>query len=572
MGQKKPGEIPNDDDEILKDDENSEKISNNTHVNEKTSISVQVDEDLPILLKLPTNMKLNHIRTMLEEEPEIKMNCDMYFMNETSRVLRGHESGFRLFEILIGENGLKIQKNYWAKIKENCKIEYGINFTPTGPLNGKKRVVEISNHSMTPTKTGYDQIIKCEKEEENFYVKNYLAESCFKTPLPGLKIGLSAQSKSQENITEFTVYHRMKRAKEIVTLNDIKPTKEFTDAVDKALESKERESLVNVAKDYGLFFCKSFEVGGIILSIKQDKEINTNITEFKEINAQFDLTANSQIRMEGSRETSQTNSLNDGYEFFQMLGGIEESYREEGIRGWLNSLKNCKNWRIIEYLDICSIFHLLDKDRQTRIFTENKIRFSRVINFDAIFDLADRRPCIKTIPEDIKLSDTDQMYLTIMKAEKQRGDFVARLHYINENSQPIILVQQLGKLKNKANLKCFSFKLGCTVVSKSLSSLFEQDSEKLTLESSETQLITTKNRCSAVIKNKARDPNTGLIATCVTRSKNIQSDPRDSEFIMGSYFNIKNSAIEACMFCYDKQMNLYNQFDSLPYKLSLNNW
>ncbi|CAG8514692.1 8813_t:CDS:2 [Ambispora leptoticha] len=540
-------------------------------------ISVKINEETPILLSLPLNAKLSDIRIMLSKEPEIRMNNKMSFLSQSNKITKDEEAELLLSEILIN-NSLKVIGEIEPEemaIAKMCAHEYGLHFTKKGPFIAKKRMFNIMQFilEILPHPITIEEILECKTKEENICAKNYIATSNItdKFSFPSISERLQLHS-TDEIYNEDNIYSKFKRIKAILTIkeSDMKLTKDLENAIDEALAShNQRESLRKVTEDFGQFYCKKFELGGVILSTEKNETSGNNSNELNKTSSN----PKASVFIGKIEKNTEINYSEEGYSFFNIQGGLEETYNEEGIAGWINSLNDYRNWKVAEYSEIHSIFDILDEERKltvTKTLGKYNIH-SLVSELNPILDLSERKPFVYEYPKHINISDTDQVFLTVMTDDKPRKDFVARLHYIDENSQPIILVQQLGKLKNKAKLKRFSFKLGCTVVSKSLSSLFEQDSEKLTLESSETQLITTKNRCSAVIKNKARDPNTGLIATCVTRSKNIQSDPRDSEFIMGSYFNIKNSAIEACMFCYDKQMNLYNQFDSLPYKLSLNN-
>ncbi|CAG8478330.1 9082_t:CDS:2 [Ambispora leptoticha] len=448
-----------------------------TQIFKKIAVNVKVNEETPILLKLPLNAKLSDIRLILNNEPEIRMNNKMSFLGQSNKIDKDKETELLLSEILI-KNNLniigEIEPDWMTTMTEICALGYGLHFTEKGPFPAKEKafsimrlIPEILPHPFTD-----EEIVVCKNEEENLCVRNLISNSNITDKSSSIFENVRSQYSTAETCKDDDIYSKFKRLIATLTIkeSDIKPTKNFENAVDEALAShNKRESLRKATDDFGQFWCKKYEIGGVILS-----------------------------KMSNSSPTSES--------FFKIHGVLEETYRTEGISEWFNSLKDYKTWGIAEYLDICSIFDILDKDRRTKISLAmgKTIHHSQVLKFNPIFNLADRRPV-----------------------------------------------------------------LGYIVVGKSPSNLFEQKSEQLTLESSEIPLIVTKDRCSAIIKEQTRNPSTALIATCVTKSKNRQSDPKDSEFIIGAHFNIKNNTIEACVFCYDRKMNPYHQFNSLSDNLFL---
>ncbi|CAG8560765.1 7507_t:CDS:2 [Ambispora gerdemannii] len=555
------------------------------------AVNIKINEETPVLLKLPLNAKLSDVRIILNEEPEIRMNNKMSFLNRSDEITKGNETKLLLSEILI-KNDLNIIGEIepdWKAIIKMCALEYGLHFTIKGPVSAKEKAFHIKfMPEILPRPFTDEEVVECKTKEENICVRNYIANS---NSSLFSELSVRSQHSTAEIRKENNIYSKFKRIKVILSINESKPTKNFLDAIDEALASHNQyESLRKVTEDFGQFLCKRYEIGGVILSTKKNETSINNLNEFYEFNSSLDSQVDGLIGIEGRIKKNRVINSEDEYSFFNIHGGLEETYLAEGMSvakngpdwpfrnipcfvlkllliriglrlGWLNSLNNYKNWRVAEYSDICSIFDILDKDRRIKVAAASgkAILVSQVVKFesDPIFDLADRRPFVCSIPQNINLSDTDQMFLTVMTDDKPRKDFVARLHYIDEKSRPVILVQRLGKLKNKTTLKRFSFKLGYIIVGKSLSNLLEQKPEQTTLESLETSLITTKNRCSAVIKNQTRNPSSSHIATCVTKSKNTQSDPNDLEFIVGAHFNIRNNAIEACVFCCDQKSKKY---------------
>ncbi|CAG8701889.1 7492_t:CDS:2, partial [Ambispora gerdemannii] len=126
-----------------------------------------------------------------------------------------------------------------------------------------------------------------------------------------------------------------------------------------------------VAKEYGPLWCKKLGIGGRILS-KESKEKNLNeYNNSRETKASGKLKATDYIEIDGeagkSQQTKQMNSFVNEYSFFRMFGGLEESYHESGMSGWINSLNDYQKWAVAEYTDINSIFDILDQERRSKV-------------------------------------------------------------------------------------------------------------------------------------------------------------------------------------------------------------
>ncbi|CAG8593721.1 1565_t:CDS:10 [Ambispora gerdemannii] len=552
------------------DDEDDE-ISGDTHINERTSISVQVETSIP-----PTNAKLYDTCTQkkLDDDEKIsgdipihieeKTSINVQVDDETPILLKlppdakDHESELFLFEILTDKNSLKIQREPdWAKINENCNFEYGLNFTSKGPSKGKEKAVEILDilyHSVTMQSFGCSELVECKEAKEKLCILNYLASSQLPFSPVSMRLGGSMQSTSQKNDKEeITIYRKDRRIMAILKLNesDIKPTKKFEDAVDEALRSNDpRKSLENVTEQYGQFFCKGFEIGGIILSIGQNKKItNLRIGKINPINYS-----------------------NDGDEFFQMCGGLENRYLVEGMRGWLDSLKNYKNWRVAEYFDICSIFDILDEERRTKVATAlgRRIIDSQVVKLELVMDISKPDPFIYQykIPKEYDLSDC-QIFVTEMKDDNSDTIFASRVHYINDKESPVILLYRLGKLKKQPAFRRFSVKLGLSILG--ISTILNLDGQNLVFESGESLITVKDEHCSAIITSRKLNPHESLLATCVSRSNSFtNADPLTSKYLARYHFVYNDGAIEACAFFYDlEKRELFYQLDNLNTTFSI---
>ncbi|CAG8589015.1 5764_t:CDS:2 [Ambispora gerdemannii] len=504
-------------------------------------IKVQINDDTPILIQLPINKTLNEIRRLLAVEPSIRMGSKMDFMSPFSRILQDYECDYFLLKILY-DNNLRIigeQEPDWRYIKEVCKLEYGVNFLKKGPESAKKKAFDITRLHLRKLERPkiIDETVVCKTEIDKICVENLIEKSQVTANLlwSSISATLSRSRKTEKhiNIENSITYLSTKRITATISYSEseVKPTEGFIKDVDKALASADpHKNLENVAKEYGPLWCKKLEIGGRILyKESQEKNINEyNNSREKKASGKLKAAGYAEIGGEAARsqQLRQMDSFANEYSFFRMFGGLEESYHESGMSGWINSLDDYQKWEVAEYTEINSIFDILDQERRSKV--------------------ARKRIIAPTFKYRSYIRDND------------------------DKNTPVIIIHRLGKLKEKSSIIEVKLKLGWIVVRKStMLNLFGQP----VFESDEIEIKANDNdkRLMAVIPNKRKfDPNSSLLATCVSKTDS-QDDPRDSKYIAGTHFVYKDGALEACAFCYDLQnMKPCLQFDNIPIKLSVN--
>ncbi|CAG8594573.1 1884_t:CDS:2, partial [Ambispora gerdemannii] len=531
------------------------------------TIKIQVNQETPILIKLDRNINLKELRILLSKN-EIQMDDNMVFMQFSVQIPISEESELLLFQILSNDT-LKIKaKINWIEIGENIHFGSGLHFTENGPQLAKRKAYtdliyteEIKNQPI------YDEVVICETENQNSYIKNYVATlNC--SPFVNICGQTTNQNTAKKGIK--TGYRKSKKVKTILTVTDLKPTKEFENAIDEALKSdNKREQLKKVTEDFGHFWCERLEIGGIII-YKETNEISSNkIQKAKDLSAAANLTPPWPVGIEVTagikRDNSNMEASNNSFKLLIVNGGLEECYYEQGMAGWLKSLNDHRSWKAVEFSEIRPIFDILDDKRRLEVSEAlgKQIIVSQVVELNITLDLSIRKPFIYEFPRNFRFSSTDQIFVTGMSDDNPKAVFAARLHYVDDRSQPVILLHRLGELKNKSTLKNFSLKLGYIVVGISTLNL----SEQLVLESARVSF--NDNQCSVIIKNQERDVNTGLISTCVSKSKNLQNDPK-SELIMGAHFGYGDNELRACTQHYDEKLRPIYQFDNLPSEFFVN--
>ncbi|CAG8602022.1 12678_t:CDS:2 [Ambispora leptoticha] len=557
---------------------------------QKLDINVQINNSRPILIPLLLDEKLTEIRVLLADEENIHMNSKMNFMSSfDAKIPQNYEMRFLLKQILHANNTLKIISERELdpeKIKESCKLEYGISFSKNGPKSAKKKALDITNFQLKKLEKPdtLDETVVCQTEIDEICVQNFIARSQVAASLPWSSISAtlngSRETKSHVNIENSITYRTSKRIKAEILYSEleVKPTNEFTKDVDDALASENpRAFLEEIAKEYGPYWCKKLGIGGRILFRESKENILKVHRDSKETKASGKLKASEYADIDGeagkSQQSQQTNSFFNENAFFKIFGGSEESYHKSGMSGWINSLNDYQEWAVAEYTEINSIFDILDPEKKSKVAAAltKRIVESKVETLSFRMDISRPDPYIYKLPSNLQLSDENQIFVTEMKEDESKYLFATRIHYIDDKT-PVIIIHRLGKLKKRSKSPKFTLKLGWIVIGTStMLNLFGLPLVQPVFESNEIEVVANDNdkRFVATIQsNQQTDPNNSLLATCVSRANNSQEDPRDSKYIAGVHFVSKNSAIETCVFCYELQ-NMTPCIDT-PIRLSVN--
>ncbi|CAG8554564.1 8327_t:CDS:2 [Ambispora leptoticha] len=532
-------------------------------------ITVQVNDDSPILISLPKAANLTEIRNTLSERYDIKMGPKTYFVcpKDGSPTIPYHEEKkYSLENIINLTKNLKIKGELepnWKEIIEKNKLECGLFFTDDGPRSAKEKAFEIEIVQHPKTLSNHitrDEVIECKTETDDFRTKNLFVTANLDVNLPQIPISAKFDAFYQTNSikhsanVKLNTYQKSIRIKAIFSMSEseVKPTKEFISAVDKALELNCRESLKKVTEKFGQFWCKKLGIGGSILYVKKE-ESNIRREEKSIAGA---------IKFGKHEETNQTNTATNIYAYFQIRGGLEKNYHR-GMEEWITSLEDYKTWEVAAYSDIHSIFDILDEERRKKVAAVlgKRIIDSRVVKLDFRMDISKPYPHIYKIPIKYDLSNC-QIFVTEMKEDNNSDTiFASRVHYINDKDPPVILLHRLGSLNKIAKYQKFSIKLGWIVLG--TSTILEQKTVP-DFRSVESPITMNGKHCLTAIFPHELSPNESLLATCVSRSKNSRENHAKSKYITRSHFVSNNGSIKACAFFYDlEKRELSYQLDDL---------
>ncbi|KAG9293749.1 hypothetical protein G9A89_019086 [Geosiphon pyriformis] len=539
----------------------------------KKFIQIQVNSKPPITISLNLDAQLSAVRKFLSEEPSVYMNQNMYFITLDSRIPQKNEGDVQLFDILE-DNTLHISlviEPDWPRIIKKSSLEYGVKFSKVGPIrknpDNSIKVFEFRNFPANFFKKPetMDESITVRNDGDKFCVTNHISRAQVETELkwPSFceRLDVSLNPYTEQKIISAGVYRITKHIKAVIkmTQDNVVPTEEYKSAIDQALNSSNPKlELEGVLNRYGPFWCQRIVLGGKIMYIDH-KRIPPMLQRHEEIKAGPSNGVDSNLIMRSlqihGKESIESINFNKDRPSFQIFGGKENAYDENGVLGWIRSLDDDPNtWEIIEYQEITSIFDLLDNRTQQRISNALGpiILESRLETINFSMDTSLPKPYIFSLPSSEHFKKVHQIFATLMTDDETRDVFSLRVHYEDKHT-PSILIHRVARLKRKSEIKKFTLKLGWIILG-SLPNFcsWKYDPNAPLFTSGEVEMVALKDRYSASLDLDKFVPNMSYLVMPVSRSGVKSSrDPKNFEFITGAHLVVNDKLLHACGFCYE---------------------
>ncbi|CAG8500447.1 11104_t:CDS:2 [Ambispora gerdemannii] len=208
-------------------------------------------DDTRVVTKLPTAANLTEIRKILSGKSELIMGRKAYFcqsIKDSPIIPHDEEKKYFLENVIDSVKRLKLRNGSKSAEKKAFEI-----------LQYPKSTLQIPITS--------EQELNCRTEIDDIRAKNLFVTTSLDVNLPytliSAMLGGSYQSNSvnHNNNVNIKTYQKSTRIKAIFSMSEseIKPTKEFVSAVDVAVarvSTNRRESLEQVTRDFGKFWCK----------------------------------------------------------------------------------------------------------------------------------------------------------------------------------------------------------------------------------------------------------------------------------------------------------------------------
>ncbi|CAG8621259.1 6115_t:CDS:2 [Paraglomus brasilianum] len=326
-------------------------------------------------------MTLEKIREELSHESIMKF--DMYFCNERSpnEIPRNQEANTCLYEILVDNNNLCIKRSkkleeVMPRLINEKKLDCGIRWTEDGPKQSDNIAFKFNRYEFGTQHTEY----RCTFENSN----KKLCENGIEwklnlnmswLPFTG-SMGAHCAQKGSNGVEHKScrILERYSRMTLLMKKEHIKPSDEFTDDVEQALnlgsQEERRDALNEVCAKYGHFWARTVQLGGLIIKNEQEhKETNVHSTgRAIGIGATLGTTL---LETEGginrNNETLNQNLSRNSDKNIAVVGGDETAYKRDDTDQWEKTLEDCFTWKIVDYEDIVSIFEIFEETTRNAI-------------------------------------------------------------------------------------------------------------------------------------------------------------------------------------------------------------
>ncbi|KAF0467444.1 hsp70 family protein [Gigaspora margarita] len=522
---------------------------------------------------------LENIRGILEKSSNEahKMKSNYYFLNKKGIDIARDESNRKLLEILdnIDDTAtLKITKT--PNLDWNQMIEESTNgfnfkdfkdFTDFSTEKAPNKVFAIHNKEEMTHRSVHkisDKKVEDNNKQDLSCKSNLILDGNISTVLPWISFSTKCslnvldQMLKTDSTSKKYSHIKVKMAEIKISKEDIYPTPDFKEDVEKALTNHDKvEALHGVAKKYGPFYALHIVFGGIIENKRFNSERSSEMKNTIDINGKINVGTNiisstnginyqSEIANKSSGENSDAN--------FQVTGGKPKEYYQDkdGLKKWMESLENSQLWNIIEYNDIHLIFDLLDDKLQKKINMAlgQRILQKNVTSISSKFDKS-RVPSIYKLYKELKNIPNIfecQIFTSIM-CEKDKDIFSSRVDYIDKYS-PIILIHHIisnKEQRDKEKCKDHEIQIGWVIVGYCSNFDFNLPEHNVNIDSGKFDIKINENNPHIVkipLEN-AKIYETCLLGTCVLEPP---YDPK-STIAVSVHFSQSNNS--ACLFISD---------------------
>jgi hypothetical protein len=340
---------------------------------------------------------------------------------------------------------------YWDVLNETHKLDYGRIMSNDGTITASKRAFKLKNFSELKEIDKHGKgTIEISTNGELIKNKNLLFNIDISVNNL-IKLGLSRAAAQREILCDGSMlnYNYTEVGKATLKLNEdnLEPDNEFIDAINKAINSRNKDGITQITKDYGLFIPTEITMGGrfytneTIITSKIFNE-NTKDTGINVgVNADGLSLSCQQANVHGKTNDSSTfRRINNTI----ILGGKCDGSFDENE--WTESLKDYRNWDCIEFNNPISIFQFIPSHSRKELYTAigKKILFTGILDCDYYISRPGtyRKFELKRSEENIPSN-----ILNMIQNEEADCDFFATAVDVNQDSKDVFFTCQILKQK-----------------------------------------------------------------------------------------------------------------------------
>ncbi|CAG8600030.1 14757_t:CDS:1 [Funneliformis mosseae] len=449
----------------------------------KEIVFIMTMEENSKLHKLNLNDKLPDIRKELENYNLIN---DMFsFSKKNSQKMNDYseivcEESFDLKDIIDNSESqntlylIKSSRPSWNTLNEKFELDYGRTMTFDGIKKANKKAFIMKNCILTVlgAKGLKKDTLKFQSKEDWMKKTNLFVEADGIDIMNFVKLGLSVGSSRFENFNAEikSTYQYTEFSKVLLEFSkdkDLEPTDEFTDTIEKAINSNDPEQFISIIEEYGRFIPTQVVLGGRVYI--KDVEISEENSVTKSIDGEF------KIKLEPSKFVVNSSTIQSTSEFYKfnrnhmrLLGGIHPEDENFNEKTWIESLKNYDNWECIEYRNPIHIFKLLPKEFCKRIYEiiGKKVLYSNIVDHHFKHGKVNET---KTLPYNVskifQYKPDCRIFATVIDTQNSNNVFNCQiLHPSGEIPKILIHRIQIKSMYSFQTRRKFKLKIGLMII------------------------------------------------------------------------------------------------------------
>ncbi|CAG8774179.1 12249_t:CDS:2, partial [Racocetra persica] len=411
--------------------------------------------------------------------------------------------------------------------------------TEDGPVKVDNMIFEFSQgitQSVKMTKLDYTEYKyegKCKNKHENFLRKNLVAEGEISASvLSHLTIGLIfsyCRQISAIHHTEFSSEYEiilLPKYEIEIDVEKVQPSEDFIRAVNSALGSNNpKNELKKMSDNFGHYIASKVQIGGRINKIVHN-------------NASSTLQQTSTDRYVGM-EVGSDDIVSIGGNYSNK-NGYNESLSTSNIKKKVTFVE-CINWEIIKYVDLISIFDILNLELRQKVLEAmgHKVLYSSIDSVDNIVMSSSKFSYEHklSIPSELNLNLKEcQIFASVMNKENMENVFSTRIIVYTSNNSASVVLHWINKSLMWYKTKFFNLQIGWVVVGQPKDFKFNENCDII-----DSGKYAPTNNHQISIYDQFKDHSI-LVACTQQLPQQIDFHPKNSTLVTGVHFSCLNDS------------------------------
>ncbi|RIA78913.1 hypothetical protein C1645_849399, partial [Glomus cerebriforme] len=392
---------------------------------------------------------LSNIRKELEKNDIIN---DMLLFSkkandEFGEIIYKEEYDFYLKDIITTNNDqniLYLKRFAWNFLSSQCKLNYGRAMSFNGIMTAEKPAFILKDCILNEIDETSRDELNFRSEEEWIMKKNLFINFDGINITNFVKFGLSVKGSQSENIKDEInstfKYTEVRKVSLKFSKENLELTDGFKNDVNNAIQSKDLGNFRKITEKYGQFVPTEVILGGRIHFKQITKSFNNLTNDSQGGSANINI-GPTKLELGYNSSDSEKNLQFYNFNHTGLLGG-------NNIGDWIESLKDYRNWKCIDFKNPMNIFQLLPDDLRKESFKSigKKVLYTdidhcyynlnEIDSFHRKFELEE----FEKIPQNI---------LDTIQNEEAECDIFAAVSDTNKDSKNVFFNCQIFREPNK---------------------------------------------------------------------------------------------------------------------------